>query len=229
MTIRSILISGGVLLLATSGTVAQSAGQGRAKKTTAGYKKCPGFVDAKKLADIAGEQGNIVEVCLHGALLKQVAHMIFEEHHELSAFLEQLQVVNAVVIKNNANADACRAEMRRLAAQIEDCSWLRLARVRENNSDVRVYVLSTNDGEEICGLTVFVEQNNELVFVNIAGKIDLHLVGDLAETGLPGLSELAGDKWMSELGKKSKKSKNKRTRRSQRDDGRSEGAAGSSR
>ena len=48
--------------------------------------------------------------------------------------------------------------------------------------------------EELEGLTVIVsEGNDELVFANIAGRIDLELVGRIAKhLGVPGLDELTG-------------------------------------
>ena len=67
--------------------------------------------------------------------------------------------------------------------------WERLARVQEEGGLVKVLMLPS--GESILGLVVLVVEENEIVFANVAGNIDMAQLGSLAEKmDIPGLDEL---------------------------------------
>ena len=64
-------------------------------------------------------------------------------------------------------------------------------------------VLILYDDSAIDGLTVMVGEGKELVFANIAGRIDLELIGRLAtKLNVPGLEELTGGHWKSDRKKR---------------------------
>jgi hypothetical protein len=153
----------------------------------------PGFVDGSAFAELAGEEGKLVEVSLHGPLLKQVAKAMARKGKDsgIGSFLEGVVSISAVVVEEPLDPGAARDRMRGMAEKMEKARWEHIARVREAEEDVWVYVLYDERGENLNGLTVLVSGSDELVFVNLAGRIDLGLIGDLAAgADIPGLDDL---------------------------------------
>ena len=73
--------------------------------------------------------------------------------------------------------------------KLQDDGWERIVLVRERNEQVRVLIY--NDEESISGLVVMVLDAAEMVFVNVAGLIDLEAMQKLAsEMNIPGLEHL---------------------------------------
>ena len=84
--------------------------------------------------------------------------------------------------------------VRETESTLKKKGWVRLALVRDEESEV--YVLVRNREERIEGLTVLVvdESDGSLVFANVVGMIDLAKIRELGEQmDIPGLENIEVD------------------------------------
>ena len=155
-------------------------------------EKIPGYVDGSAFVELAGDDATTIEVSLHGALLKALAGI----DPELSEIIGGLESIHAVVleIEDSDTADRVRDLMSRTEKKLIGQKWERLARIKDGESVIKVLVL--NDEKAIRGLTIMVAEFDEdqIVFVNIAGEIDLAALAKLGEQlDIPGLDQLGGE------------------------------------
>ncbi len=160
------------------------------------HKRHRGYVDGSAFAALASEDGTLIEVSINGPLLKTVASALGEENEEIAGFLGGIVSISAVVIEDADDDDGdARAMAAKIADDLKEDGWDQVARVREGDESVTVLVLLDDKHEgSLAGITVMVsEGEGEIVFANIAGRIDLSLVGKFAHGfGLPGLDQLVG-------------------------------------
>jgi hypothetical protein len=179
MMYRNVLLPILALLLvcAVAGAPVSQAAKGR------------GYVDSKPFVDIAGEEAVMVEIDLSGAILKTLAG-INEDLHDLVGGLESIHAV-VLTLNGSGRSERARKTILEIEKDLKQRSWQRLALVREEDGEVRVLTLS--DGEAIHGLTVMVidMEEGELVFANIAGKLDLAAIEQIGDgLGIPGIEDL---------------------------------------
>lgn len=174
----------------------------------------PGVVDGSEFAALAHNDDKLIEVNIHGPLLRMVAQAVGHESEELADLLGQIVSISAVVLELGDDSAGVRALADDMAETLEGKGWELLARIRESDTNVTVMVLHDSNNEELNGLVVFVsDDGDKFVFVNIAGRIDLGLVGKLGmQLGVPGLEELTGGAFHSSKKAKGKKHSKKRHR-----------------
>lgn len=148
----------------------------------------PGYVDGAAFVELAGDDAVTVEISIHGGLLK----MLGSVDPELEELMGGLESIHAVILeaKDDETAAKILDLMRRIERRLLGQGWERLARVRDDDSEVKVLVL--NDEEAILGLVVMVAgDDGEFVFANIAGTLNLAAIKTLGESlDIPGLNEL---------------------------------------
>ena len=152
----------------------------------------PGFVDGTRLAELAGDDAVSVEITLGKSLLKP----ILRADPELEKLAGGLESIYALVleIESPSVAEQVVREVREIESRLVARGWERVARVREKDEEVKVLVL-VKDEQTYDGLVVLVVDRSEdaaqVVFANIAGKIDLAAIERLGETiDVPGLSDI---------------------------------------
>ena len=174
------------------------------------YKRHRGYVDGSAFAELAGEHGTLIEVSISGPLLRTVAAALGKENEEIGGFLGGIVSISAVVVEDADDDDgSALAIAAKTAEDLKEDGWEQIARVREHGEGVTVLVLLDDKNEgSLAGVTVMVSENGDnVVFANIAGRIDLSMVAELATgLGLPGLEELSN----LDLGDAVKKSKGKK-------------------
>jgi hypothetical protein len=65
--------------------------------------------------------------------------------------------------------------------ELDKKGWERIVRVREDDSNVDIYLLPSESYESILGIVVMVAEDEEAIFVNIVGEInpdDVARLGD---------------------------------------------------
>jgi len=147
----------------------------------------PGKVDETPFLDLVSEDDVSIEVAIGGSLLRA----ILGGESELGKSVAGLESVNAVILElpSDEVGERARKLVRDTERQLTRTGWSRLARIRDEGSDVKVLVL--NDEDKILGLVVMVVEDDELVFANIAGTLDLAAIRALGENmDIPGLDEL---------------------------------------
>ena len=152
----------------------------------------PGYVDKKIFTRLAGDEDVRVEIWLPRSLIRIIGAI----DEELADAVEGLELLQAVVLELKGADAAARARkvVRETESTLKGKGWVRLALVRDEESEV--YVLVRNRGEQIEGLTVLVvdESDGSLVFANVVGMIDLAKIRQLGEEmDIPGLGNIEVD------------------------------------
>lgn len=157
--------------------------------------RIPGYIDGSAFADLADEGSKIVEVNIAAPLLKALSRAApSKDGEDVGELLRQLQSISAVIVeldKNPARIERAAKLVREMENRLKRERWERLARVRDKDQKVGVFV--RNDDKVIDGLVVLVLDQDEgkVVFANIAGVIDLARIGKLGEKlNVPGLDAL---------------------------------------
>ncbi|MFQ5494217.1 MAG: DUF4252 domain-containing protein [Phycisphaerae bacterium] len=157
-------------------------------------KRHPGYVDGSQFAELAEEDGLLVEVSLAGPLLKMVTSAIGGQSEDAAELLGDIVSIHAVVVGVEESEDRDLGRIiNAFDEELRDDGWQRLARVREENNHVLVLALPGED-DALSGLTVVVRDSDEdvLVFANIAGSIHLDMIAQLGmQLDIPGLEELS--------------------------------------
>jgi hypothetical protein len=164
---------------------------------TTDARRHPGYVDGSDFAKLAGDDADLIEVSIEGPLLKMVAKGLGEQQPELADLIGGIVSINAIVIdlpseakkdKDGRLADAARD----LADRLRGKDWQQLARVREKG-DASVVVMAHMEDDAIDGLLVLVvEEGDEFVFVNIAGRIDLAKIAEVGmKLDVPGIQDIS--------------------------------------
>lgn len=156
-------------------------------------ERLEGFVDGSAFCDLAGEDGEVVEISLGPAILSALARGAGTDA-DLAPLLDGLRSISACIV--SFRGDPVRAGkadrlVREMESRLDRSGWERLARVRDGGERVDVFV--RNDERAVRGVTILVlgRDDGEVVFVNLAGTIDLARIGELGDSlDVPGLDEL---------------------------------------
>lgn len=163
---------------------------GSASAAAPDLKRLPGYIDGSAFAEIADESAEVVEVNLSGALLRALGNSK-DPQKDADSIFRQLQSIQAYIV--TVGTDPVRIEradalVRDIEAKLRSREWERMARVREKEERIGVFV-HYNEAK-VDGLTIVMSDKSEgeVVFVNIVGDIDLARLGEVGEQlDLPGL------------------------------------------
>ncbi len=141
-----------------------------------------GVVDGSAFAALASDEDAVAEIHLSGALLSTIAAADSEEEG-FGSFLRGLRSIEAYIVKigdDTARVDKAFRLVRETELKLERQGWERLARVREKTTNLNIFV--KHNEPYIDGLVVLVvdRDKGEVVFANIAGRIDLARLGELS-------------------------------------------------
>lgn len=141
----------------------------------------PGFFPLEELGLLSPEATNL-EINLSGAMLELVAAAMDEEDPEFAELVRGLQGIR-VRVADVVSADLAdlRASFARATDWLEANGWESLVRLRED--DEELYVYSRIEDGEMVGTTVLVlEPDDQVVLVNVVGRLDLALLASLADS-----------------------------------------------
>lgn len=185
-----------------------------AQRRTRDATRHPGFVDGSAFAELADDDGNVIEISIQGALLKMLSGAISEKNEELGDVLSGIVSINAVVVElGDKSGDKAVRLVRSTAEKLKGDGWEQIIHVRQKD-DANVAVLAHHDDDEIDGLVVLVVEGGEqCVFANIAGTIDL---AGLAKIGMnfdvAGLEQISDEIMKQAVRKTGKKKSRSRSR-----------------
>jgi len=153
-------------------------------------EKHPAYVVDPGVLHFADAETEIVEITLRRSLLRPVAKMLAEHEPEVSALIDGLVGVNAVILNNWAGStDRARDTFMALDETLPT-GWERIVRVRSERELTLVYI-HTDENDDINGLLVLVQSGRELIFTNLVGPVDLELVAGLeGRLDIPGLDRV---------------------------------------
>ncbi|MBM3243164.1 DUF4252 domain-containing protein [Candidatus Poribacteria bacterium] len=129
--------------------------------------------------DFPGAPEAKVEVNITGKLFPLAAKAVkSEEEPDLSNFLAGLKALYVRVYGAESLGDKQRKDIAKFYEQkLLKAKWEVLARIKENGKMTGVYTLTQND--VVKGLFAIVSEEQEIVVVNLAGKIDLSKLSEL--------------------------------------------------
>jgi hypothetical protein len=158
-------------------------------------KPVRGLVAGTAFIDAFGDDAVTLEVTLPKSLL----NVIVGADPELKTLAGGLESIYALILdlKDKAAVDKARGMVRDVEKKLVADGWERMARIRDEEAEIKVLVLVQNE-DTIDGLVVMIvnaeDDEPNLVFANIAGPIDLAALEKLGdEVDLPGLKGLEFD------------------------------------
>jgi len=152
-----------------------------------------GFVDPEPFIDLGGEDDLTLEISISGALLRMISAGLAGADQDLADTVAGLHSIHAVILSMDSEAKQLRGKelLRSMEKRLRRDAWDRIARVNDDEGNLSVWTLGTEN--TVDGVTVMIhgKQDGELVFVNIAGLIDPSKPEELGERlNLPGLDNL---------------------------------------
>lgn len=136
----------------------------------------PGYVDFG-LITVPEEAETSIEVFIKGPLLRMVSAATRRDEPELAEMVDKIDLIRVQVFSvEEEERPRAREEIAALAGKMEAEGWEKVARIREKDELIHVYLRAK--GEEIAGLLVMgFEEDDEVIFVNIVGDIDPAEIG----------------------------------------------------
>lgn len=139
----------------------------------------PGYVELDVLSELVDVEPHI-EILLKGSLLRLAAEASRAEDEELAELLLGLKAIRVEGYRLGYSrrdlAEKLRSAARSISKDLGNRGWDRVARIREDENEVHLYVKER--GDQIDGLTAMViNEDGEAVFVNIVGNIDPSQIG----------------------------------------------------
>jgi hypothetical protein len=148
----------------------------------------PGYVDFSRLASEFGQQP-IMEINIHGALLRLVAEASELEDPELARMLRRIRGVYVRGFElEGLDVDRVRRLKDNISTTLERDRWDSFIRVRDRDEDIDFFVRM--QGDDIAGLVVMSidRSDDETVFLNIVGNIRPEEIGRIGRKfGVGGL------------------------------------------
>ncbi len=158
-------------------------------------RKHPGYVDFSKI-QVPGDAEESVEIYLQSPILKIAAVVAGNDDPGLAEMMKNLLLVKVNSFKLRATETSkITREMERIERQLNAQNWQKIVRVKGKTDKANIY-LKTDDKDRIAGLVVMaIDNNNEAVFVNVVGNIDLSQVSKLgARLDIDELEEIKSKK-----------------------------------
>jgi hypothetical protein len=170
--------------------------------SAANLDKVPGYVDGTKLLELVGDDCVALEVNFSGALIRILTNFD-EDLKELAGGLENIHAVILDLTRcgDREASGKLRDEAAGLERDLRRKGWDRVAMIREADASIRVWLLLRED--LIDGLVVLITGEDEIVFTNIAGTIDMAKLRELTEgMDIPGFEDIDFDELERERKKK---------------------------
>lgn len=169
------------------------AGEARAEDPLEALAELPGFVSARELGIAEPREQLAVEVNLVGPILAFLAEAGRAADPEMADALSRLKSVRAEIYRlRPKDVPEAKGTADRAARRLEREGWLRVVTLKEGEAQTYLYTKSV--GSELAGLVaLFVSEERQLGFINIAGRIDPAQIGRIArKLNLQGLDGLDG-------------------------------------
>lgn len=140
----------------------------------------PGYFDLDGLG-VVDPDGSSVDINLQGAMLRLVGAAVLREEPELAELVSQMRAMRVLVAPvDDLEPEKTTAAIAHGVSRLENLKWQRVVRVKEEGEQVHVYLKEVEG--EIHGLTLFVfDPTDEMTLINIAGRVDVDLLGALSQ------------------------------------------------
>ena len=141
----------------------------------------PGYFPSERFGLLSSESLSL-EINLSGALLGLVAAALDDEDPDFSELVGGLEGIRVrVADAEDLDLEALRSEFGRATSWLQENGWDALLRVREDDEEFYVYT-RLDEGEMVGVALLGFEPGDEVIMVNIVGRLDLALLAVLADS-----------------------------------------------
>jgi hypothetical protein len=145
---------------------------------TGNFRHDPGYADFGSLTRLEADSDFGLSL---GPLPLQIAKWVSKDDEDLDPLLRDLRAVRVYTLEGLADAEDVAAGVDELTAELARDGWLHVIALREECELTSVYLRPSGDFTHR-GLTVIVQEPDEVVLVNLIGNINLDFInGYMAE------------------------------------------------
>ena len=145
---------------------------------TGNFRNDPGYADFGSLTRLEADSDFGLSL---GPLPLKIAKWVSKDDEDLDPLLRDLRAVRIYTLEGLADAEDVAAGVDKLTAELARDGWLNVIAVREEGELTSVYLRPSGNFTHR-GLTVIVQEPEEVVLVNLIGNINLDFInGYMAE------------------------------------------------
>jgi|SRR5688572_796045 len=139
---------------------------------TGNFRHDPGYADFGSLQRLDAESDFGISL---GPLPLQIAKWVTHDDEEVGPFLRELRAVRVYTFEGIADSKQVETGVEKLRDELADDGWLTVAAVRDGEELISVF-LRPDKNFEHHGLTVVIQEPDEVVLVNLIGNIRLDFI-----------------------------------------------------
>ena len=140
-------------------------------------KNLAGYVDFGDLSASYGEPK--ITINLGGTMLNFVGMMSSSESPETSELISKLKGIRVQIYSLGDNLDAARNQFSDTKSHLKSSGWEPIVQVNEEDEQVLIYMKM--NGASMEGMTVMTVDEEEVMFINIIGKLDPKQLGKVMQ------------------------------------------------
>ena len=140
-------------------------------------KDLPGFIDFGDLSSAYGEPK--ISINIGGTLLQFVGLMSEDSNPETSEMMSQLKGVRVFGYPIEEDPTVARQKFGEVKSALKSKGWEPVVQVNEDDEQVLIYMKM--DGNAMEGMTVMTVDDEEVMFINIIGKLDPKQLGKVMD------------------------------------------------
>ena len=139
---------------------------------TGNFRHDPGYAEFGSLQRLDAESDFGISL---GPLPLQIAKWVTHDDEEVGPFLRELRAVRVYTFEGIADSKQVETGVEKLRDELADDGWLTVAAVRDGEELISVF-LRPDKNFEHHGLTVVIQEPDEVVLVNLIGNIRLDFI-----------------------------------------------------
>jgi len=140
-------------------------------------KDLEGFIDFGDLSAAYGEPS--ISINIGGTLLQFVGLMSGESNPETAEMMAQLKGVRVFGYPIDDDPSVARQKFSEVKSNLKSKGWEPVVQVNEDDEQVLIYMKMSGSAME--GMTVMTVDDEEVMFINIIGKLDPRKLGDMMD------------------------------------------------
>lgn len=141
----------------------------------------PGYFPLDELQFLSPEDLS-VEINLRGAMLRLIGKVALDEDPEFAQIMNDLEAIRVQIAPaDRLQSDDIRKGLDSGVSMLENLGWYRMVLTRDEGEEVHIYGRESDGGLQ--GLTVLAVEDEEVIVLNLVGRIDPDQLGSLM-TGL---------------------------------------------
>ena len=137
----------------------------------------PGYFPIDELQFLSPDDLS-VEINLRGAMLRLIGKVAADDDPEFAQVMNNLEAIRVQIAPTDRlQGDAIRKGLDNGVAMLENMGWYRMVLTRDEGEEVHIY--GREDEGDLQGLTVLAIEDEEVIVLNLVGRIDPDQLGSL--------------------------------------------------